>query len=1215
MRATAIGTATGSIAFAATAPVSAESRVEYRRDGLTEWYVNGPRGLEQGFTLAAPPAGAEQFTVSLAITGDVPIQVDNGLMIGDLRYSGLMVTDAAGATLPAHLDTADGAIRIAVDATRAQWPITVDPLVTQATLTANGSTTTSNYSDLFGTSIATTTANGTTTVVIGAPRETVGASYYQGVVYVFTSTGGGTFTRQARLTCACNSQSSSFGQSVAITTSGATTTIVVGAYDLAYVFTGSGSAYTQQAVLGGSYRSNFGTSVAVAVTSATTTVAIGAPTELTPDGSASQGAVYMFAGSGTSYPHQTTILDSSPTDYEDFGISIALASSRGTNTLVVGAKGKNVNGVSAQGQALVYTGSGSTYTAAYRFNAPDADTYGAYLGQSIALATVGGVNTIVISAPYKKIDGYQAGVVYVLVGSGSTYKVTELRDRGYNYGYEAFGYSVAVQFAEGTTLVAVGAPGKQGVSNAAHNDGIILFTQVGGSFVQTDLPETGGNTLDNNGTSVAIATAPNGDVTVLGGVPTYSGATVLGKVALTSWSAAASVQPTFGDGAETVASPTNTYSGTPFHLVATLVDGLGLPLSSTGVTFTVNANGATGGRFTASDPASTTLHATTRDGMSGTTAGQTDTISLYPSSAAGSFTVTAAADGSALNTTYALTIIASAPKPTINAVIPSHAVGAATQSVHPNTVTAQPPGLSPAMVIIDTSKTYTIQINGSGFVSQALGTTAFFQYALDTTYQMDTVYVSSTELLVYVTGYNMLAGLSADTTANIQVRNPPSSPGGTDGGTSSPVSLVLVLPRPAAANSRLACSGAMNILAIQSSRLVPPPCQVVDGQGHPVPGIATGAAKGFVGIRGGELVATGAGNLVGQDGSGLVGQDGGSLVATGAGNVISNDGGTIVSHDGGSIVQSGAAKPASQSSSASAPQSRTLPSGKSTVGRNDATHPATGDYIASTDAHSIIMAPPVLSNGIPGTFTRSLSVDGIAAPITYTITNLNPHDGHPTTITALSHTGASAGDPNVPLTVTGTGFITDSVISYGGVQLVTTFTDVAHVSATIPAALLNYTGAKDVVVINPDPNGGASLPATFTVTPAETVASVKPTLVSVGQSFTLTVTGSNFVNGATVRFNGTPLTTTFVSATTLTAMVPGSLDQTVGTAQVTVVDPFGVGTNALSFTIAVVKAEPPPRPEAPPVQPMPGVQPAPAGRPAPPGAGTGPPPNPIPTGR
>ena len=39
----------------ATAPASQSNRVEYRRSGLTEWYENGPLGLEQGFTLAHAP--------------------------------------------------------------------------------------------------------------------------------------------------------------------------------------------------------------------------------------------------------------------------------------------------------------------------------------------------------------------------------------------------------------------------------------------------------------------------------------------------------------------------------------------------------------------------------------------------------------------------------------------------------------------------------------------------------------------------------------------------------------------------------------------------------------------------------------------------------------------------------------------------------------------------------------------------------------------------------------------------------------------------------------------------------------------------------------------------------------------------------------------------------------------------------------------------------
>ena len=36
-------------------PVASVNRVEYRRGLLTEWYVNGRMGLEQGFTISAPP--------------------------------------------------------------------------------------------------------------------------------------------------------------------------------------------------------------------------------------------------------------------------------------------------------------------------------------------------------------------------------------------------------------------------------------------------------------------------------------------------------------------------------------------------------------------------------------------------------------------------------------------------------------------------------------------------------------------------------------------------------------------------------------------------------------------------------------------------------------------------------------------------------------------------------------------------------------------------------------------------------------------------------------------------------------------------------------------------------------------------------------------------------------------------------------------------------
>ena len=55
------------------------NRLEYRRAGLSEWYANDERGLEQGFTLERPPAGAgEVLVLEMALdTGLAPVLVGN----------------------------------------------------------------------------------------------------------------------------------------------------------------------------------------------------------------------------------------------------------------------------------------------------------------------------------------------------------------------------------------------------------------------------------------------------------------------------------------------------------------------------------------------------------------------------------------------------------------------------------------------------------------------------------------------------------------------------------------------------------------------------------------------------------------------------------------------------------------------------------------------------------------------------------------------------------------------------------------------------------------------------------------------------------------------------------------------------------------------------------------------------------------------------------
>jgi uncharacterized repeat protein (TIGR03803 family) len=58
------------------------------------------------------------------------------------------------------------------------------------------------------------------------------------------------------------------------------------------------------------------------------------------------------------------------------------------------------------------------------------------------------------------------------------------------------------------------------------------------------------------------------------------------------------------------------------------------------------------------------------------------------------------------------------------------------------------------------------------------------------------------------------------------------------------------------------------------------------------------------------------------------------------------------------------------------------------------------------------------------------------------------------------------------------------------------------------------------------------------VPPAPTITSISPTsVIAGGAAFTLTVNGKNFVRGSTVNFNGKARSTTFVSATQLTAAI------------------------------------------------------------------------------
>ncbi len=83
--------------------------------------------------------------------------------------------------------------------------------------------------------------------------------------------------------------------------------------------------------------------------------------------------------------------------------------------------------------------------------------------------------------------------------------------------------------------------------------------------------------------------------------------------------------------------------------------------------------------------------------------------------------------------------------------------------------------------------------------------------------------------------------------------------------------------------------------------------------------------------------------------------------------------------------------------------------------------------------------------------------------------------------------------------------------------------------------------------------------------PSPSVSSVTPNPVTVG-SFTLTVNGSAFQSGAVVKWNGAALTTTYVSASKLTAT--GSTSSVSSAVAVTVTNPGGQGSNTVNIAVA-----------------------------------------------
>jgi hypothetical protein len=509
-------------ALAPVLPVASDDRVSYAHGSLSEWWQNGPLGLEQGFDLVRRPAGSGALTLSLAVPASARLAHGTLLLPGGLRYAGVHAADAVGRALPAWLQVRDGRVLVRVDDRGARYPVRIDPFVQQAELTASDGA----EEDDLGYSVA---ISGNT-LVVGAPHQTYPQAQSSstdsnpGAAYVFVLGTGG-WTQTAKLT-APDGAAAGLGWSVAISGN----TVVAGAPGISSVSqpcdgkppADPGAAYVYSMPAGG--WTNMTPTAALTASDACpgdglgwsvgisgNTVVAGAPwaptvaDENTPGYPPlpGQGAAYEYTMpvSGWKSMTQTAELLASNPSGEDvhFGWSVGVSG----NTIVAGDPFQH--GDVGAAYVFVMPQSGwTTATETAELTASDPNPGSDQLGTSVAVSG----NTVVVGAPFHTVGSvFEAGAAYVYAmpvsGWKSMTQTAELSSSD-DSGGEYFGISVGIS----ESTIVVGAPQHQ-TSQFSDSGAAYVYTEPSGGWTNmtqtAELNASDPDTRDSLGTSVAVS--------------------------------------------------------------------------------------------------------------------------------------------------------------------------------------------------------------------------------------------------------------------------------------------------------------------------------------------------------------------------------------------------------------------------------------------------------------------------------------------------------------------------------------------------------------------------------------------------------------------------------------------------------------------------------------------------------------------------------------
>ena len=152
------------------------------------------------------------------------------------------------------------------------------------------------------------------------------------------------------------------------------------------------------------------------------------------------------------------------------------------------------------------------------------------------------------------------------------------------------------------------------------------------------------------------------------------------------------------------------------------------------------------------------------------------------------------------------------------------------------------------------------------------------------------------------------------------------------------------------------------------------------------------------------------------------------------------------------------------------------------------------------------------------------------------------------------------------------------MIQVGGTPRTTTYRSPSQVGVLLTAADLASPGNLSVVAVNPGPGGGTSAAASVAVNNGlPGPITLNPGIVIQGATTptSITVNGSNFMQGSTVQVGNASRTTTYVSSTQLTFLLTVADQATAATLPIFVVNPApGGGSSSALLRVATQSPTP-----------------------------------------